>query len=98
MKRIVHPPRTLENVGFFLPDGEVELDNEDYGLESAMVEDSDSGGQEEAEEDVSVRVKEEAQEKKERKPTYYELLQERMRQREAQAAEEQICEKKPRID
>ncbi|KAL6738169.1 hypothetical protein Aduo_011746 [Ancylostoma duodenale] len=104
MKRIVHPPRTLENVGFFLPDGEVELDNEDYGLESAMVEDSDSGGQEEAEEDVptktseGVRVKEEAQEKKERKPTYYELLQERMRQREAQAAEEQICEKKPRID
>ncbi|RCN31087.1 helicase protein [Ancylostoma caninum] len=103
MKRIVHPPRTLENVGFFLPSGEVEIDNEDYGLESAMLDDSDSGGQEEAEEDVTktsegVRVKEEAQEKKERKPTYYELLQERMRQREAQAADEQTCEKKPRVD
>lgn len=52
IKRIVHPPRTLENVGFFLPDGEVELDDEDFGLESAEVDDNDNGSQEQADEDV----------------------------------------------
>ncbi|EYC14510.1 hypothetical protein Y032_0040g247 [Ancylostoma ceylanicum] len=53
MKRIVHPPRTLENVGFFLPNGEVEIDNEDYEIENTEVDYSDSGGQERVVEDVS---------------------------------------------
>ncbi|KAE9417757.1 hypothetical protein Angca_008420, partial [Angiostrongylus cantonensis] len=38
MKRIVHPPRTLEEVGFFTPDGEMELDTEDHQFSADRIE------------------------------------------------------------
>ncbi|KHJ75778.1 hypothetical protein OESDEN_24606, partial [Oesophagostomum dentatum] len=104
MKRMVHPPRNLEDVGFFLPDGEVELDVEEVEVDITEEEEDNNEREEQVEDnapnqtDEDVRVKEEAPEQKERKPTYYELLQKRMREREAQSTESQTCEKKPRID
>ncbi|ETN82963.1 helicase protein, partial [Necator americanus] len=104
VKRIVHPPRTLENVGFFLPDGEVELDVEEYVLEDADEFDDSNQEKEECLDDVpkqeseGVQIKEEPPEQKERKPTYYEILQKKMREREAKTADTQPCEKKPRVE
>ncbi|XGW27233.1 hypothetical protein V3C99_007665 [Haemonchus contortus] len=107
MKRMAHPSKNLEDVGFFTPDGEVQLEFEDPVEDQTMkveaVEDEDNIDTE-ATSMPSVGdapVKSDETIKKEKKPTYYELLQQRMRQREAQAAgagEDQVQDKKPRLE
>ncbi|KAK6030235.1 helicase associated domain protein [Ostertagia ostertagi] len=116
MKRMAHPSRNLEDVGFFTPDGEIELEMEDPVIDQSVkvetVEDED--GAESAEGMVrilflSTRRTRRLQagmfarsvtmlSKKERKPTYYELLQQRMREREAAVGDDQAQEKKPRLE
>ncbi|KAK6045639.1 hypothetical protein COOONC_16856 [Cooperia oncophora] len=108
MKRMVHPPKTLEDVGFFTPDGEVELELEDPPVDQSMkveaVEDEDGEDSEErTRSDVpsasgDVHSVKEEKIKTERKPTYYELLQQRMRERETAVGVEQTQEKKPRLE
>ncbi|CAJ0602732.1 unnamed protein product [Cylicocyclus nassatus] len=106
MKRMVHPPRNLENVGFFLPDGQVEVDADQFEFETMVeLDNHDSEQEEQLKQEATIpndkgpRVKEETPERTERKPTYYELLQMRMKEREAQSkSEDQSIEKKPRLE
>ncbi|WKY07251.1 hypothetical protein Q1695_007019 [Nippostrongylus brasiliensis] len=102
LKRMAHPSRSLEDTGFFTPDGEVELDvkEDDYILENDVVEFKDDELPEADEvSNVSkgVRVKKEETGQAERKPTYYELLQQRMKERESSSGD-QAVEKRPRLE
>ncbi|VDO23238.1 unnamed protein product [Haemonchus placei] len=107
MKRMAHPSKNLEDVGFFTPDGEVQLEFEDpvdnRTMKVEAVEDEDNIDTETTSMPSvgDAAVKSDETIKKEKKPTYYELLQQRMRQREAQAAggeEDQVQDKKPRLE
>lgn len=86
MKRIVHPPRTLEDVGFLIPHGKVELDTEDQEFIEVQDHCTDCDEQVLTEKlesltrgsDERSKIKERVPEHKERTSTYYELLKKRL--------------------
>ncbi|KAJ1347611.1 Pfam:DUF1605, partial [Parelaphostrongylus tenuis] len=92
MKRIVHPPRTLEDVGFFTPQGDMELDREDEEFKEANLQEHCLDSDEEVttvksetpmrKADESSQVKEEVPERKQRTTSYYELLKKRLEKSE----------------